>query len=76
MGPLAEKLNLIDKEEDKKKLPPTTPVSEKPIRPPTLPRDSPFFDKIFSILSRGFLFQRNLLCMYFDRKKQVKKFIL
>ena len=70
MGSLAGKLNLIDKEEDKKKTPPTTPVSERPIRPATLPRDSPFFDKIFSILSRGFLFNETYcVCILKEKNK-------
>ena len=45
-GGSAENPILLDKEKDKEKSPPTTPVSERPTRPPALLRSHPFGTRI------------------------------
>ena len=51
MGGSAKKPLLLDEEEDKENSPPpTTPVSERPTRPPALLRSRPFGTRIGNIL--------------------------
>ena len=61
MGSLAENPILLDQEEDKQNSPPstTTPVSERPTRPPALLRSRPFRTRIENFPDYGYrkLFQ-------------------
>ena len=45
----AENPILLDEEEDKENSPPTTPVSERPTRPPAVLRSRPFGTRIESV---------------------------
>ena len=49
MGALVENPNLLDKEGDYNNLPPITPVSERPNRPPALLRSCPFRTRIQNV---------------------------
>ena len=49
MGGSAENPILLDKEDDKETSPPTTPVSERPIRPPALLRSCPFGTRVGNV---------------------------
>ena len=71
MGGSAENPILLDKEKDKEKSPPTTttPVSERPTRPPALLRCHPFGTRIENVPDNVYrnLFQKFLPCLCFKR---------
>ena len=69
MGGSAENPILLDEEEDKKNSPlTTTPVTERPARPPALLRSRPFGTRIENVPDYVYrnLFQYVLLCLCFD----------
>ena len=71
LGGSAENPILLDEEQDKENSPPTTtPVSERPTRPPALLRKCPFGTRIENVADYLYrkLFQKVLPCLCFNKK--------